>query len=81
MGGGTAAILTYVLREQKELSMTTCVTFAPGMGLLLIGYYEFVISIGLLAVMLAFFITCYSDLLVCGDCVFAYFLFALPFAI
>ncbi|GJT00627.1 mono-/di-acylglycerol lipase class 3 [Tanacetum coccineum] len=30
LGGGTAAILTYVLREQKELSTTTCVTFAPG---------------------------------------------------
>ncbi|KAD0819410.1 hypothetical protein E3N88_43661 [Mikania micrantha] len=30
LGGGTAALLTYVLREQKELSTTTCVTFAPG---------------------------------------------------
>lgn len=30
LGGGTAAILTYVLREQQELSTTTCVTFAPG---------------------------------------------------
>ncbi|KAL7602846.1 uncharacterized protein LOC111921361 [Lactuca sativa] len=30
LGGGTAALLTYVLREQKELSATTCVTFAPG---------------------------------------------------
>nr|XP_043618488.1 uncharacterized protein LOC122590220 [Erigeron canadensis] len=30
LGGGTAAILTYMLREQKELSTTTCVTFAPG---------------------------------------------------
>ncbi|KAF1863467.1 hypothetical protein Lal_00030499 [Lupinus albus] len=29
LGGGTAALLTYILREQKELSMTTCVTFAP----------------------------------------------------
>ncbi|CAK7356496.1 unnamed protein product [Dovyalis caffra] len=29
LGGGTAALLTYVLREQKELSTTTCVTFAP----------------------------------------------------
>ncbi|KAK2353307.1 Mono-/di-acylglycerol lipase, N-terminal-Lipase, class [Trifolium repens] len=29
LGGGTAAILTYVLREQRELSVTTCVTFAP----------------------------------------------------
>lgn len=31
LGGGTAALLTYVLREQKELSTTTCVTFAPGL--------------------------------------------------
>ncbi|XP_058743750.1 uncharacterized protein LOC131616442 [Vicia villosa] len=29
LGGGTAAILTYVLREQKELSVATCVAFAP----------------------------------------------------
>ncbi|KAF2323634.1 hypothetical protein GH714_036407 [Hevea brasiliensis] len=29
LGGGTAALLTYVLREQKELSMTSCVAFAP----------------------------------------------------
>ncbi|VFR00143.1 unnamed protein product [Cuscuta campestris] len=29
LGGGTAALLTYVLREQKELSRSTCVTFAP----------------------------------------------------
>ncbi|KAL2336419.1 hypothetical protein Fmac_010865 [Flemingia macrophylla] len=29
LGGGTAAILTYVLRERKELSVATCVTFAP----------------------------------------------------
>ncbi|KAI3469335.1 hypothetical protein Pfo_025998 [Paulownia fortunei] len=29
LGGGTAALLTYILREQKELSATTCVTFAP----------------------------------------------------
>ncbi|KAI7985796.1 Sn1-specific diacylglycerol lipase alpha [Camellia lanceoleosa] len=29
LGGGTAAILTYVLRERKELSTATCVTFAP----------------------------------------------------
>ncbi|KAA8539096.1 hypothetical protein F0562_025788 [Nyssa sinensis] len=28
LGGGTAALLTYVLREQKELSTATCVTFA-----------------------------------------------------
>lgn len=31
MGGGTAALLTYILREQKEFSSTSCVTFAPGM--------------------------------------------------
>ncbi|KAL5579586.1 hypothetical protein UlMin_012028 [Ulmus minor] len=29
LGGGTAALLTYVLREQKELSTATCVSFAP----------------------------------------------------
>lgn len=29
LGGGTAALLTYSLREQKELSSATCVTFAP----------------------------------------------------
>lgn len=29
LGGGTAALLTYILREQKELSSTSCVTFAP----------------------------------------------------
>ncbi|XP_031097988.1 uncharacterized protein LOC116002103 [Ipomoea triloba] len=29
LGGGTAALLTYILREQKDLSSITCVTFAP----------------------------------------------------
>lgn len=29
LGGGTAALLTYILREQKELSSITCITFAP----------------------------------------------------
>ncbi|KAK9724227.1 hypothetical protein RND81_05G057100 [Saponaria officinalis] len=29
LGGGTAALLTYILREQQELSSSTCVTFAP----------------------------------------------------
>ncbi|KAI4329072.1 hypothetical protein L6164_021374 [Bauhinia variegata] len=29
LGGGTAALLTYILRERKELFVTTCVTFAP----------------------------------------------------
>lgn len=29
LGGGTAALLTYVLRENRELSSTTCVAFAP----------------------------------------------------
>lgn len=29
LGGGTAALLTYILRERKELSTTTCVAFAP----------------------------------------------------
>ncbi|KAL5983655.1 hypothetical protein ACLOJK_017745 [Asimina triloba] len=31
LGGGTAALLTYILRERKELSLSTCVAFAPGM--------------------------------------------------
>ncbi|EEC74117.1 hypothetical protein OsI_09173 [Oryza sativa Indica Group] len=29
LGGGTAALLTYVLREQQEFASTTCVSFAP----------------------------------------------------
>ncbi|XP_057957669.1 uncharacterized protein LOC131150752 [Malania oleifera] len=29
LGGGTAALLTYILREQIEFSSSTCVTFAP----------------------------------------------------
>ncbi|KAG5116556.1 hypothetical protein JHK84_042669 [Glycine max] len=29
LGGGTAALLTYILREQNEFSSSTCVTFAP----------------------------------------------------
>lgn len=29
LGGGTAALLTYILREQKELSSCACFTFAP----------------------------------------------------
>lgn len=29
LGGGTAALLTYILREQSEFAETTCVTFAP----------------------------------------------------
>ncbi|XP_040376311.1 uncharacterized protein LOC102721055 [Oryza brachyantha] len=29
LGGGTAALLTYVLREQQEFASTTCVAFAP----------------------------------------------------
>ncbi|XP_073106661.1 uncharacterized protein [Elaeis guineensis] len=29
LGGGTAALLTYILREHKEFSSSTCVTFAP----------------------------------------------------
>ncbi|KAJ0983797.1 hypothetical protein J5N97_002153 [Dioscorea zingiberensis] len=29
LGGGTAALLTYILREQQEFSTTTCVAFAP----------------------------------------------------
>ncbi|GJS66637.1 Sn1-specific diacylglycerol lipase [Tanacetum coccineum] len=30
LGGGTAALLTYILREQKDLSFISCITFAPG---------------------------------------------------
>ncbi|KAG6505612.1 hypothetical protein ZIOFF_037977 [Zingiber officinale] len=29
LGGGTAALLTYTLREQKEFATAACVTFAP----------------------------------------------------
>ncbi|KAL1548129.1 hypothetical protein AAHA92_16404 [Salvia divinorum] len=29
LGGGTAALLTYILREQKEFSAAMCFTFAP----------------------------------------------------
>ncbi|KAK1380299.1 Sn1-specific diacylglycerol lipase alpha [Heracleum sosnowskyi] len=29
LGGGTASLLTYILREHKEFSSTTCITFAP----------------------------------------------------
>lgn len=29
LGGGTAALLTYVLREQQEFATATCVSFAP----------------------------------------------------
>lgn len=29
LGGGTAALLTYILREQKEFSTSTCIAFAP----------------------------------------------------
>ncbi|XP_043720227.1 uncharacterized protein LOC122667845 [Telopea speciosissima] len=29
LGGGTAALLTYILREHKEFSSTTCIAFAP----------------------------------------------------
>ena len=30
LGAGTAALLTYILREQPEFSSMTCVAFAPG---------------------------------------------------
>ncbi|KAL8475815.1 hypothetical protein ACS0TY_028467 [Phlomoides rotata] len=33
LGGGTAALLTYILREQMEFSAATCVTFAPALRL------------------------------------------------
>ncbi|KAJ0609172.1 putative fungal lipase-like domain, mono-/di-acylglycerol lipase, alpha/Beta hydrolase [Helianthus annuus] len=29
LGGGTAALLTYILREHKDLSSISCITFAP----------------------------------------------------
>ncbi|KAE8679932.1 putative Chaperone DnaJ-domain superfamily protein [Hibiscus syriacus] len=29
LGGGTAALLTYILRERKEFASSTCFTFAP----------------------------------------------------
>ncbi|KAL1559177.1 hypothetical protein AAHA92_09548 [Salvia divinorum] len=29
LGGGTAALLTYILRERQEISTATCVAFAP----------------------------------------------------
>ncbi|ANM66299.1 lipase class 3 family protein [Arabidopsis thaliana] len=29
LGGGTASLLTYILREQKEFASATCFTFAP----------------------------------------------------
>ncbi|KAL9248672.1 Diacylglycerol lipase-alpha-like protein [Drosera capensis] len=32
LGGGTAALLTFILREQKALSSTSCVAFAPESG-------------------------------------------------
>lgn len=31
LGGGTAALLTFVLRERKEWSTACCVAFAPGL--------------------------------------------------
>ncbi|KAJ0961133.1 hypothetical protein J5N97_000883 [Dioscorea zingiberensis] len=31
LGGGTAALLAYILREHKEFFSSTCVAFAPGM--------------------------------------------------
>lgn len=34
LGGGTAALLTYILRERQPLGSTKCVSFAPGMVLL-----------------------------------------------
>lgn len=30
LGGGAAAILTYILREREEFSSSTCIAFAPG---------------------------------------------------
>lgn len=39
LGGGTAALLTFILREQKELSTATCVAFAPGLDILICQYF------------------------------------------
>lgn len=36
LGGGTAALLTYILREQKEFASATCFTFAPGTSIILL---------------------------------------------
>nr|KYP66458.1 Sn1-specific diacylglycerol lipase alpha [Cajanus cajan] len=36
LGGGTAALLTYRLRETRELSTCTCVTFGPGIFIIVI---------------------------------------------
>jgi acetyl esterase/lipase len=35
LGGGTAALLTYVLREQQEFASATCVAFAPGVHVMM----------------------------------------------
>ncbi|CAJ1931041.1 unnamed protein product [Sphenostylis stenocarpa] len=39
LGGGTAALLTYMLREVKQFSSCTCVTFGPGMFTSLIKHF------------------------------------------
>jgi hypothetical protein len=42
LGGGTAALLTYILRECEVLSSTQCVCFAPGTRVLsLCGLFVF----------------------------------------
>lgn len=43
LGGGTAALLTYILREQMELSAATCVTFAPGVYRVLLIFYKLIV--------------------------------------
>lgn len=55
LGGGTAALLTYVLREQKELSTATCVAFAPGFRY---NFVKFICSFG---------VTC-AEMFVCTFC-------------
>lgn len=39
LGGGTAALLTYILRERQELSTATCVAFASGSFLFLLSFF------------------------------------------
>jgi len=45
LGGGTASLLTYILREQKEFASATCFTFAPGTPNLMINGGIFLSSV------------------------------------
>jgi hypothetical protein len=40
MGAGIATILTYILRENENLSSSTCIAFGPGTALRSIVYFE-----------------------------------------